>query len=357
MKKPLRTGYTTGACAAAAAKAAALALAGGIPSPPDVEIELPGGRRARFPLLRCRRLDAQTAVASVRKDAGDDPDVTHGMEIVATVSWGATGDIDFAGGEGVGTVTKPGLQVPPGEPAINPVPRHMIRAAVRSVTDRPLRVTISIPGGAAAAARTFNPRLGVVGGLSILGTTGIVRPYCARALRDALVCAFDVAAACGIRAPVLTPGNIGATAARAQFVLRDEQLIEVNNEWGFALDQAAARSFAAVLLVGHPGKLAKLAEEHWQTHSAHAASAAPFVAALAMETFGRVIPASPTVEGIFTALAGAERTALAAALAARIRAAVEKRLGEKAAAVMLVDMAGRPLGSAGDLQPWQPAGS
>ena len=118
--------------------------------------------------------------------------------------------VTFVAGEGVGTVTKPGLQVPPGEPAINPIPRRMIVAAVREITARGVRVEISLPGGREIAAKTFNPRLGIEGGLSILGTTGIVRPYCTRAVRDALTCALDVAAACGVTAPVLVPGNIGA---------------------------------------------------------------------------------------------------------------------------------------------------
>ena len=144
--------------------------------------------------------------------------------------------LPFVAGEGVGTVTKPGLQVPPGEPAINPVPRQMILAAIRDVTARGVRVEISLPGGREIAAKTFNPRLGIEGGLSILGTTGIVRPYCTRALQDALKCTLDVAAACGVTAPVLVPGNIGASAARRHFSLREEQVIEAGNEWGFVLD-------------------------------------------------------------------------------------------------------------------------
>ncbi|MDD4892138.1 MAG: cobalt-precorrin-5B (C(1))-methyltransferase CbiD, partial [Phycisphaerae bacterium] len=227
----LRSGITTGTCAAAAAMAATTVLLGQ-PAPTEVLVALPDGRTIPVPVLYSRA-DVQAATAAVRKDAGDDPDVTDGLSIVATVSWALAGDITFAAGEGVGTVTKPGLQVPPGEPAINPVPRVMIRQAVRSLTGRPMRVEVSIPGGREVAAKTFNPRLGVVGGLSILGTTGIVRPYCVAALRAALRCSLDVAAACGVTAPVLVPGNIGAKAASANFALRDEQVIEVGNEWGY----------------------------------------------------------------------------------------------------------------------------
>ena len=142
----------------------------------------------------------------------------------------------------MGTVTKPGLAIPPGEPAINPVPRRMIREAVREVTPRGVRVTISIPGGGELARKTFNPRIGIVGGLSILGTTGIVRPFSCSALRESLRCALNVAAAAGIRAPVLVPGHIGERAARAHFRVADEQVVEVGNEWGFVLDEAAPAS-------------------------------------------------------------------------------------------------------------------
>ena len=208
----LRRGITTGTCAAAAAKAAASVLAGGSP-PAEVELRLPSGEAIRVPILYVEpRRDSAAATAAVRKDAGDDPDVTHGLEVRVTISWeddvgrvGNPSDVGwvsnpsadvgrvanpsypatFVAGDGVGTVTKPGLQVPPGEPAINPVPRQMVLAAIREITARPVRVEIGIPGGKEIAAATFNPRLGIEGGLSILGTTGIVRPYCTRALHDA----------------------------------------------------------------------------------------------------------------------------------------------------------------------------
>ena len=233
----LRSGLTTGTCAAAAAKAAVLVLTGGAP-PHEVELNLPSGQPVRVPILQVvPRDDGAAATAAVRKDAGDDPDATHGLEIFVTVSWAEGTDVAFVAGEGVGTVTKPGLQIPPGQPAINPVPRQMITAAIRAITPRGVCVQIAIPGGREVANRTFNPRLGIVGGLSILGTTGVVRPYCVSALRDALKCSLDVAAACGVTAVVFVPGNIGARAARRHFALRDEQLIEVGNEWGFLLDE------------------------------------------------------------------------------------------------------------------------
>ena len=143
-------------------------------------------------------------------------------------------------------MTKPGLQVPPGQPAINPMPRRMIAAAVREVTPRGVRVEIAIPGGRDVARRTFNPRLGIEGGLSILGTTGIVRPYCTRALCDALNCAFDVAAACGVRAPLLVPGNIGAGGGPAAFRARRRASHRGRQRLGLRARSARCGIFPAV---------------------------------------------------------------------------------------------------------------
>lgn len=365
----LRQGITTGTCAAAAAKAAATVLSGGA-APTEVELLLPGGRWIRVPILFVQPPElppqsAQTAAitAGVRKDAGDDPDVTHGLEVRARVCWDDHADVAFVAGEGVGTVTKPGLQIPPGQPAINPVPRQMITAAIRQVTTRGVRVEIGIPGGREMAARTFNPRLGIEGGLSILGTTGIVRPYCLGALRDALKCSLDVAAACGVANPVLVPGNIGARAARRHFSLGDEQVVEVGNEWGFVLDRLGDYAFQALLLVGHPGKLAKLAEGEWDTHSARSSPPVHGLARLCQKVLGQAALPSPTTEGLFAALAEGERQRLGAVLAQDIGAAVSARItgrqtpggfsGGLRVAVFLVDMREQPLGSDGDLTPWQ----
>ena len=182
----LRNGYTTGTCAAAAAKAAVKVLCGGA-APETVEVVLADESRAVFSVLFARP-SGDGCEAAVRKDAGDDPDVTDKASIIASVTFIDGNEVLFAAGEGVGTVTKPGLSVPPGEPAINPTPRRMIRDAIREVTNRGVKVTISIPGGRELAARTFNPRLGIVGGLSVLGTYGRVRPFSASALRDSLKC-------------------------------------------------------------------------------------------------------------------------------------------------------------------------
>ena len=347
----LRTGFTTGTCAAAAAKAAALLLAEGR-AVQSVEVPLPDGQRIAFSPLYVRATESG-AEAAVVKDAGDDPDVTHGSRIVATVRWNGDDAVAFAAGAGVGTVTKAGLAIPPGEPAINPVPRRMIATAVREVTDRGVRVVISIPGGEELARKTFNPRLGVIGGLSILGTTGIVRPFSCSALRESLRYSFAVAAAAGIRAPFLVPGHIGERAAQRHFGVPEERIVEVGNEWGFALDTAAGHPFNALLIVGHPGKLAKLTMGDWDTHSHRSPSALPAVAAMEEKILGRQAEEATTVEGLFAALAPPEKKLLGDALAAAIRDAIDKRTrGRCAIALALIDLKGRIIGSAGEIKSW-----
>ncbi len=356
--KALRTGYSTGTCAAAAAKAAAMVLRGDDP-PSRVSVRLPGDGSADLALEFARRNEAG-AEAAVRKDAGDDPDDTDGLLICAAVArtcpplheQAGEGDVSFAAGEGVGTVTKPGLQLPPGEPAINPVPRRMIRQALREVMSDPVSVTVSIPGGEEIARKTFNPRLGIVGGLSILGTTGLVRPFSHEALRSALVCSLDVAGACGITHPVLVPGNIGRSAAESLFELAEDQIVEVSNEWGFMLDRVREGGFAGLLILGHPGKLAKLPAGHWDTHSSRSPSALDCILPAARKLLERTPPESNTVEGLFGELSPEEGKLLADLLAVRLREAACARAGLPTAAV-LVNMAGQLLGSGGDLGPWK----
>ncbi len=346
----LREGFTTGACAAAAAKAAATVLCGGKP-PVSVDIPLRGGR-VSFAITGAEaRADA--ARAAVVKDSGDDPDITNGATIAATVSWMTEGDITFAAGEGVGTVTKKGLSIPPGEPAINPGPRAMIRAAVREVTPRPVRVELSIPGGGPLAARTFNPRLGIVGGLSVLGTTGIVRPYSHPALRESLRCTLDVALGAGMRRVVFTAGNIGTNAAVRSLGVSKDAVIEVSNEWGFMLDCLERHDIDALLVVGHPGKLAKLPAGEWDTHSSRSASAIPFVRQTAREAMGVDVDEANTVEEMIENHSGAARKKLAGALAAKIAVAVARRTGGRfAVSAVLVNMKGEVTGSTGDLDGW-----
>jgi cobalt-precorrin-5B (C1)-methyltransferase len=229
----------------------------------------------------------------------------------------------------------------------------MITEAVREVTPRGVRVTVAIPDGAELAKKTFNPRIGVLGGLSILGTTGIVRPFSCSAMRESLRCSLDVAAAAGIRTPIFVPGHIGERAARALFRVADEQIVEVGNEWGFALDEALRRPFTDLLILGHPGKLAKLSAGDWDTHSARSGSALPIVARMHAETLGRGAPPATTVEGLFAALDAKEKKTLGDALAAAVkRAVVERAGGRLTSAVVLIDLGGRTIGAAGYRTPW-----
>src|SRR5580698_3205627 len=232
-ERPLRRGWTTGTCASAAAKAAFAALrTGEFPDP--VEVTLPRGERVSFALAQTRR-DPDSASAGVIKDAGDDPDVTHGALIVATVRAGAPGSgVTFRAGAGVGTVTRPGLAIPPGDPAINPVPRRMIRDAIAEVAALAQRagdveVEIAIPGGEELAAKTLNGRLGIVGGLSILGTTGIVVPYSCAAWIASIHRGIDVARAAGLSHVAGATGSSSESAVQRFHDLPDTALIDMGD--------------------------------------------------------------------------------------------------------------------------------
>jgi cobalt-precorrin-5B (C1)-methyltransferase len=262
----LRTGWTTGTCAAAAAKAATHLLGEGR-ARPWVEVALPSGRRVTFAVHRSE-LVGGAARAVVVKDAGDDPDVTHGAHLTATVSWQPGDTIELAGGEGVGVVTKAGLGLPVGGPAINPVPREMICQAVREAAgDRGVHVVISVPDGERMARKTTNRRLGILGGISILGTTGIVRPFSTAAWRASVVQAVRVAAAQGERTLVLCTGGRterGAMALRPD--LAEVCFVEVGDFTGAALRAAVEGGLARIVFVGMVGKLTKLASGVLMTH-------------------------------------------------------------------------------------------
>jgi len=266
-ERPLRRGWTTGACAAAAAKAAATALlAGAFPDP--VSIELPGGQRPQFPLA-LREAGAGWARAGVTKDAGDDPDVTHGALVIAEVrSAAAVSGIVFRAGEGVGTVTRPGLALAVGEPAINPAPRAMIRAALESVGARDVEVTISIPGGAALAGKTMNARLGILGGLSVLGTTGVVIPYSCSSWIHSIHRGVDVARAAGIAHIAGATGSTSERAVQRLHGLPEVALIDMGDFAGALLKYLRAHPVPRLTLAGGLGKLVKLAQGQLDLHSA-----------------------------------------------------------------------------------------
>ena len=288
--RPLRPGRTTGTCAAAAAKAAYAALiTGAFPDP--VEVTLPRGERPAFALAMQRR-DAGAATAGIVKDAGDDPDVTHGALIVATVRQGAAGSgVTFVAGEGVGTVTRPGLPVPPGEPAINPVPRRMIRAAIAEIARATgqagdVEVEISIPGGEALAARTVSARLGIIGGLSILGTTGIVVPYSCAAWIYSIRQGIDVARAGGFDHVAGATGRTSEEAVRALHRLPEVALIDMGDFVGGMLKYLRGHPVPRVTIAGGVGKMTKLAQGLLDLHSKRGAVDLPALAAFATAAGG-----------------------------------------------------------------------
>ena len=265
----LRYGWTTGTCSAAAAKAATLLLRDGDP-PADVEVPLPKGeQRPTFPVERCER-DGDGAIAVVIKDAGDDPDVTHGAHLTARVKLVPAPGIVLRGGAGVGKVTKPGLGLDVGGPAINKGPRAQIAAAVGEVVDLTsvgVDIEISVPGGEKMGRRTSNPRLGIMGGISILGTTGIVRPFSTAAWRASVGQAIDVMDAQGAKTVVLTTGGRTEKAARRLLPeLPEVCFVEVGDFTGYALKRAAKLEFERCVFVGMAGKLAKLAAGIMMTH-------------------------------------------------------------------------------------------
>ncbi len=288
--RPLRRGWTTGACAAAAAKSAFAALVtGAFPDP--VEIELPGGRRPAFALARHHLAD-DAAAAGIVKDAGDDPDVTHGALVVATVRRGAAGTgVTFRAGAGVGTVTRPGLPIPPGEPAINPVPRRLIAAGIAEVAaaagvDPDAEVTISIPGGEDLAKRTLNGRLGIVGGLSILGTTGVVIPFSCAAWIHSIHRGIDVARAMGLDHVAGATGNVSERAVQALHGLPETALLDMGDFVGGTLKYLRAHPVERVTLAGGPAKMTKLAQGLLDLHSKRGTVDRGFLAALATAAGG-----------------------------------------------------------------------
>lgn len=266
----LRMGYTTGSCAALAAGAAARMLLGGgelrsaaLVTPKGVMVEAE---------LHDVKIGADTASCAVRKDAGDDPDITDGMRVYATVTKTELSGVSIDGGDGVGRVTRGGLEQPVGAAAINSVPRRMIEREVTEACrdfdyESGMHVVISIPGGREAAEKTFNPSLGIVGGLSILGTSGIVEPMSNQAIIDTMAVEMRMRLAEGAASLVATPGNYGADFVRTWPVLAAFPQIKCSNHIGAALDLAGELGIAEMLLVGHAGKLIKLAGGIMDTHS------------------------------------------------------------------------------------------
>jgi cobalt-precorrin-5B (C1)-methyltransferase len=351
-----REGFTTGTAAAAAARAACLVLLDrGWPD--RVPLQLPS---ARVLDIRINTLEwtGEEASAGVVKDAGDDPDVTHGAEVFAAVRRVPEPGIHLRGGVGVGTVTRPGLELPVGSPAINPVPQRMIRQAVADVlgSDRPdpgVQVTISVPNGEELARRTFNARLGIVGGLSILGTTGIVRAMSTAAWRASVLQAVDVAAANGVTRIVLSTGGRSEKFAQQLYPdLPELAFVEMGIFTGAALERAAERGVPHVSLCAMIGKLSKTAAGKMQTHVAGNQVDCAFLAGVARDlgaapVLADAIAAANTARHVQEMVEAAGFTAFFARLcelAAEQCAAVAA--GRLAVEVVLFDFDGRVLGRA-----------
>lgn len=279
-QKKLRFGYTTGSCAAGAARGAAELLLGE-DEIEEAELMTPKGILLHLELLDMKR-DENAASCAVRKDAGDDPDTTNGILVYAKVEkFQIRSDMEdriiIDGGTGVGRVTKPGLSQKIGEAAINPVPRAMILQAVEEIADRyhyegGLKVTISVPEGEKIAKKTFNPRLGIVGGISILGTSGIVEPMSEKALIDSIRVEMSQHAAMGEQYMLVTPGNYGADYLREHMALPFEKNIKCSNYVGETIDMAVDMGVKGILFISHIGKFVKVAAGIMNTHS-HSADA------------------------------------------------------------------------------------
>ena len=331
-KKRLRSGFTTGACAAAAAKAAGLLLLSGTPAQ-SVTIPFPDGQDRQFAIHRSEIFDQQnpkSAMASVIKDAGDDPDVTNGAEIIATLCIEPNKDefktsqdnsgITFRAGEGVGKVTKPGLALAVGQPAINPVPRQMIAAAIGQIPwpedisqpDSTIIIEISVPNGRALAEKTLNHRLGIVGGLSILGTTGIVRPISAEAWTATIQASMSVARKTGCEEIVISTGRTSEKAAQSCLDLPIEAFAMMGDYLGFSLNAAKTNGFRKIHLAGMWAKIVKAALKIPQTHVRNGAlevqKAAELIGRLADDPqIGRGLKDANTAREIYERLKSAKR--------------------------------------------------
>ncbi|WP_052507036.1 cobalt-precorrin-5B (C(1))-methyltransferase CbiD [Desulfonatronovibrio magnus] len=336
----LRSGLSTGTCAAAAARAAALLTLGQDPGR-EVQVTLPCREKIIMPIARAlTRRGLSTAL--IRKDAGDDPDVTHGLLIGARVRFSANG-LMVTGGKGVGRVTRPGLAVKPGNPAINPVPMGMIISNVQEVTKQPLHIEIFVPRGEKIAAATFNERLGIVGGISILGTSGRVRPFSVDALKETISLNIKSVAESGRQKMVLVPGGIGFRAA-VSLGYEEHDIVEVANEWGFALGACTRKKTLKISVLGHPGKLLKFLQGDFQTHSSKSGSAAPILSSAAKNYLNIDMGRINTVEDGLARLEANERSKLGNFLASEIKKAIQEKAGFMPDSIMLINLKGDVFG-------------
>lgn len=372
--KVLRGGYTTGACVAAGAKAAALYLLGGLVDD-VVEITALDGTRLTIPVKKIERLeDGQLTKgepvirAEIVKDAGDDPDITNGTSVFVSLTMVA-GDnweqelkavpgrsvryenILFEAGEGIGHATKPGLSLSVGEPAINPGPRKLVYNSLLEVFGypKPCKVRIDIPAGSELAQKTLNPVLGIEGGISVIGTTGVLRPMSEEAFKESLVPQIKVARAAGFNAQIFVPGKIGERIA-ASWGLPEEAMVQTSNFIGYMLEAAADIGLERILLFGHIGKLAKVAAGVFHTHNrvgdARLETLAAYSASLGMPREGvERILAAVTTEEALPVIAGYGLEGVYERIAARASYRAERLIFNKVqVGTVLVTLQGELLG-------------
>ena len=349
MAKELRGGYTTGACMAAGVKAALLYEKG--EKCDTLELKALDDTILTIPVKAVRRTE-EGICAEIIKDAGDDPDITNGVSVFTTIRHLPQGSgIVFRAGEGIGTVTKPGLSVPVGEPSINPGPRKLTRNVVEEVlgVGADLEVTVSIPAGKELCKQTLNPVLGVVGGISVVGTTGVLRPMSEEGFKNSLVPQIDVALAAGLDTQVFVPGKIGETLA-VKHGIPKEAIVQTSNFIGFMLEAAAERGVKRVLLFGHIGKLAKVAAGVFYTHNrigdARLEAIGAYAAAAGMPAEGiqRILNAT-TTEDALTVLEEYKYMHVCNTLAERASARAERFIFNKlTVGTVLATMQGTILG-------------
>lgn len=333
-KQALRYGWTTGTCATAAARAAVEALwTGAFPDP--ITVKLPGGQQPSFALAQ-HHSDAESATAAIVKDAGDDPDVTHGALVIVRVSRANPGaGVLFKAGAGVGTVTRPGLPIAPGEPAINPVPRRMITEAIEEAAatfSQPadVIVAISVAGGEKLAEKTLNGRLGIVGGLSILGTTGIVVPFSCSAWIHSIHRGIDVARASGIMHVAGSTGSTSETAIASYYSLPEISLIEMGDFAGGMLKYLRTHPVPRATIAGGFAKLSKLAQGRLDLHSRRGLVDLDQIAAWMAEAGGR----SEAVDAMRAANTAMEALAISRAAGIDLSAEIALRAAREAARVL-----------------------
>jgi cobalt-precorrin-5B (C1)-methyltransferase len=324
----VKKGITTGTCAAAAALAAAILIKDNETSE-EVKLTLPAGEDRVIPVNSCAG-DNRQASAEVIKDAG----ITDNNEIT------------FKAGNGVGTVTKPGLQIREGEAAINPVPRQMIKDALTIKEIYSAEVTVSAENGESLAEKTFNPKLGIKGGISIIGTTGIVRPYDRESVKKTIEVMLNVTDKSGIKEIVLVAGNIGEKAARQNLNINTDQIISVGNEWETALTSFTEKNFEKLDIVGHPGKLVKFLKDNFYTHSSEGISGVEIIKELCSKDFSIANRDINTVEEILTDKNVSEVKKLSDFLAKQISEKVKTKINKNIpVSVRLIDMKGKIAGS------------